>query len=90
MDNQELAKKMINDLSSHVNNMGLDENEFADEFFQALAREHRTLQASIVRVLLKGLVRYGENISTDLRNEAAKKACKAVSDVIRSCPIPFI
>ena len=87
---QEKIEKIVQDLSRFVN-VGTD---FSDAFADALSREHRTLQASIVKNLLNGLVKYAKNAEVhqfiDMRNEAAVKVIRKITPTIVDNPIPFI
>jgi hypothetical protein len=87
---QEKLEKIVQDLSRFVN-VGTD---FSDVFADALSREHRTLQASIIKNLLNGLVKYAKNAEVhqfiDMRNEAAVKVIRKITPTIVDNPIPFI
>lgn len=87
---EEKIEKMVQDLSRFVN-VGTD---FSNAFADALSREHRTLQAAIVKNLLNGLVKYAKDAEVhqfiDLRNEAAVKVIRKMTPTILDNPIPFI
>ena len=78
-------------LAGATNWMGRSDEEIALEWVHHFRREHRTLQASAIRVLLQALVFYGDSGDAyyDLRNEAAVEACKLVRQAADQ-PIPFI
>jgi hypothetical protein len=92
-DITEEVRNLIEQFSRMVNVMG-SEKEVVEGLAVALLNEHRTLQASMVRVLLKGLVEYAKRADqhgmTDLRNEGAIKTLLKVSAVVQDNPIPFI
>lgn len=92
-DITEEVRNLIEKLSRLSNVMG-SEKEIVEGIVQAFFSEHRTLQASMVRVLLKGLVEYAKRADqhgmTDLRNEGAVKTLLKVSTVVQDNPIPFI
>lgn len=87
---QEKIEKIVQDLSKQVN-IG---NDFSNAFADALSREHRTLQAAIVKNLLNGLVKYAKDAEVhqfiDMRNEAAVKVIRKMTPTILDNPIPFI
>ena len=69
-------KKLVNDLSDLVNVMG-SEHYLVPAFVDAFNDQHRTLQADMVTVLLKGLFQWAkeavEEDRIDARNEFAIK-----------------
>lgn len=58
-------------LSRFVNGGARDKDAFFDAFF----KDHRTLQQSVVRLLLELLMLNSQNGWTDARNEAGAKVC---------------
>jgi hypothetical protein len=86
-----LGYTIVQSLTHGVN--GGDCRQLARTIAQALLCEHRTLQASAVRVLLLALDEYArtahENGWTDLRNEAAVKNLRNL-DLKNAALIPFV
>jgi hypothetical protein len=86
------SAEVIDSLSNVVN--GHDEKGIVTGIAAELGCCHRTLQASMVRALLAGLVKYAQdadaNGATDLRNEAAVKAILKLAPAIKDTAIPFI
>ena len=72
-----------------TNVMSSDVEKAVEEgIFQGLMGEHRTLQASFVRCLIRALKRYGDTDYFDLRNEAAVKWARKATE--GDDYIPFI
>jgi hypothetical protein len=86
------SAEVIDSLSNVVN--GHDEKGVVTGIATELGCCHRTLQASMVRTLLAGLVKWAEDAdahsATDGRNEAAVKAILKLAPVIKDTAIPFI
>ena len=81
---QQLIKESIETLINICNrNHGID---IGGTIADAIQRNHRTLQASLVRELLTALQEYGKTPYYDLRNQAAVEYCKQLPDHA----IPFI
>lgn len=89
----EAGVDLIKNLLHAVNVMG-SEKEVISGIITALNCEHRTLQASMIRVILKSLVGWAKNAdinqSFDLRNEAAVKTVMKIAPIVQDNPIPFI
>ena len=80
------ADDLIERMGRHVNNMSLDYDAVAELMVDKMCRTHRTLQASIIRLLLAFIVAYAKRqgaMHTDLRNEDAKGICARLADVIK-------
>jgi hypothetical protein len=92
VEKREQAKALLKDLFTEVN--GSHERELVEKLFLGISSEHRTLQASFWRILFSVMKKYGqiEPAWYDLRNEAAVKACKKLTEHIEtdSLYIPFI
>lgn len=72
-EGEEAAKKLADDLGNFVNRFG----SFDKEFIAAWKREHRTLQQSSMRLILKLIEDVAEDDYTfDARNEASHKVAK--------------
>lgn len=68
------GKELANELTHFVN--GWNETK-EEEFIESFCREHRTLQQSGVRLLLRLLAKVGsEEYGTDARNEQAHNVAK--------------
>ena len=78
MTGKELAKQ----LSQFVNIMANAKEE--DEFVEAIMREHRTLQQSTFKLVMKLIVAWAETGDDfyDLRNEYTVLQCKEILDKI--------
>jgi len=78
--------ELANRFSDFIN--GNDGAIFKEYFVKHLLRQHRTLQASVIRLLFSMLKEYGDagDEYYDLRNEAAVKACQK----LEAPAIPFI
>jgi ribosomal protein S25 len=90
---QERVNKAIEALAESCNRMGGEEKNM-ERIAVSFIRQHRTLQASMIRVLLKFLAWYGGlgEEDYDLRNSAAVKACRELlpQSVVDGVHIPFI
>jgi hypothetical protein len=71
---EQLAEGLVSELLQAVNVMSVREDKVAKAIADKLAREHRTLQQGVVRVLAGVLVHYAGH-SYDGRNEAAVRMC---------------
>ena len=66
--------KVVEDFSNAINNFSYNEN--ASAFFKAFSRQHRTLQQSMMRVMLAVIEKCAtEDYRTDARNEDTKQVC---------------
>lgn len=75
---QQLIAESINNLINLCNrNHGLN---IGETIAQELQKNHRTLQASLIRELLTALHEYGKTPYYDLRNQAAVEYCKQLPD----------
>ena len=84
MYDRQLVAQSINNLINLCNrNHGIN---IGETIAQELQKNHRTLQASLVRELLTALQEYGKTPYYDLRNQAAVEYCKQLPDHA----IPFI
>ena len=70
------AKELIKKFTA---NPGSDANKLIMEVSDAIKKEHRTYQASIIRNLIGILVECSDG-RTDLRNESAIEACKVIKE----------
>lgn len=67
---QELAEELTNFVNGY-------NEEREGEFIEAFSRQHRTLQQSSMRLLLKLVAKVGsEDYPTDLRNQQSKFVCQ--------------
>lgn len=72
------GKELANELTNFVNGYN---PEREDEFIQAFCNEHRTLQQSSMRLLLKLVAKVGsDEYRTDLRNKQSNFVCKQILD----------
>jgi hypothetical protein len=89
----EQGQQIIELLSKSSNSMG-NEKYLVQGILNGLIKEHRTLQASIVRTLLTSLTKWGKDADVfhnyDLRNEAAVKTVMKIVPIVQDNPIPFI
>ncbi|MFN4217437.1 MAG: hypothetical protein ACK4HQ_08575 [Brevinematales bacterium] len=87
------ATSLIENLFNLVNVMG-SEKDVVEGLKYGFRIRHRTLQASMVRVLLKAMVDYAAdadaNGAVDLRNDAAIKTLMKIRPIVQDNPIPFI
>jgi len=92
VDKREQAKALLKDLFTEVN--GSHERELVEKLFLGISSEHRTLQASLWRIIFYVMKKYGEIEPEwyDLRNESAVKVCRRVAEYIEqnNLYIPFI
>ena len=75
------TEEVVESLSRIVNVMG-DDKEIVEAFTDTFNRQHRTLQASMIRVLSSFLKDYGKNEHFDARNEAAVALAKTMTESI--------
>lgn len=90
---REAAEKIVSFFADETNNIGLNEPAFAQALVNAMHRQHRTLQANVIRVLQHFLVEYGKRDGvrwTDLRNEAAVELCKQLTPILTDNYIPTV
>jgi hypothetical protein len=89
----ETANDLIAKLSNLVNTMG-SENGIVEGLRSGIMNQHRTLQASMIRVLLRALVDFAAdadaNGAYDLRNKAAIDTLMKIRGIVQDNPIPFI
>ncbi len=78
----EEAKKIVEQLSSYVNNMGHNPEAFAEY----VMREHRTLQQQMFRLMLVSIKKWAETKEGwyDLRNEDTVRICKKLQLILDS------
>jgi hypothetical protein len=82
LEHQEEVKKIVKKLSDLVNVMG-STRYLVPAFAEAFEKEHRTLQADMVTVLLQGLSEWAQNAVKDKRIDARNEfAVKAVLEQI--------
>ncbi len=74
-DKQDRMNQAVDTLTNIVNNFNYDEN--IEVFYNAFKREHRTLQQSLMRVMLGTIQKIAsdEQYGTDARNADTKKVC---------------
>jgi len=81
--------KLAEQICNQINVLNA-EKEWVKGFVETFDKQHRTLQASAVRVLIKALKKYGsegiKNKRYDGRNEAAVDYCAELEDPV----IPFV
>ena len=73
------GKDMMGELSNFVNNMGHDSEGFVNQF----TREHRTLQQSTIRLMLKTVEAMAETKNYDGRNEGSVEVCNQLVNGFR-------
>ncbi len=72
---KEKAKQLAEDFGNFVNSYGHD----TDAFIEAFSRQHRTLQQSMVRVMLATIEHVAsDEYSTDGRNEQSKAVAQTI------------
>jgi len=78
----EQAKEVLEVLSSFVNNFNCPE----DHFVEAFHREHRTLQQSMIGLMLKVMADLAEKPDThiDARNQAARDTCRKMFELFEA------
>jgi septal ring factor EnvC (AmiA/AmiB activator) len=87
-DNKQVCKELFRLL----NYMG-NEQPLTEILAETLINEHRTLQASFIRMIQQILDTYAqldESRCTDLRNEAALKYAKKVAESTLDMFIPYV
>jgi hypothetical protein len=93
---EDQARELLSPWSRFVNNLAMNYDTAGKALAFAMHREHRTLQASIIRLIFSFLVQYSKLDGaryTDLRNEAAVNACKKLAKAMENDPdfhIPLI
>jgi len=85
---REKVKELMNQLIDETNTMGCDEL-VADARFDAIVRNHRTLQQGFWRIMFDVADKY-KDINHDLRNEAAVKACGKVTEALKDSYLPYV
>lgn len=73
------AKEVLEVLSKFVNNFNCPEEHFVEAF----NREHRTLQQSMIGLMLKVMASHAEKPDThiDARNEASRDTCRKMFEL---------
>ena len=73
------AKEVLEVLSKFVNNFNCPEEQFVEAF----NREHRTLQQSMIGLMLKVMANLAEKPDShiDARNQAARDTCREIFDL---------
>jgi len=84
---QDVSEMVVKVFSTAVNSFGFDRKAFLEAF----KNEHRTLQQSMFREILK-LIEYvaSNDFPTDPRNEASKKIAVELNAVIQGRNLPLI
>lgn len=83
------VKKAVSEFTAALNKMGL-EDQVAEAAFVQLASEHRTLQQNFWRCVISMAEKYGNEASSDQRNEASKNACKLMTEALKDTHLPFV
>tara|TARA_Y100000034_G_C6794193_1_gene355817 strand:- start:125 stop:430 length:306 start_codon:yes stop_codon:yes gene_type:complete len=84
-EREENVKRIIRDLCN-VLNYG-HQTEVTEAAFDALIRDHPTLQASFWRFIKSLATRYKDTPRVDLRNEAAVKLCADIAALKQGIPL---
>jgi hypothetical protein len=75
-----------------INN--LDESDMHKHVVEVLGTEHRTLQQTFLRVIVRALIEHGENAREyflwDDRNKAAVNFCNELKEFAEQRPLPLI
>jgi hypothetical protein len=90
---RDVAEQIVSLFTGKTNNIGLHEPAFAQALVNAMHRQHRTLQANVIRVLQHFLVEYGKRDGmqwVDLRNKAAVELCQKVTPLLIDSYVPTI
>lgn len=77
-------------VSNCVNSIG---SQSERELGKALAKDHRTLQQSKMRMFLafcEEMAQYAKDGQTDLRNEASCKLAQEIIKLAEKHPLPFV
>ena len=75
MDSKEKAKALAENFGNFVNSYGHD----TEAFIEAFSRQHRTLQQSMMRVMLSTIEHVASDAyHTDGRNEQSKEIAKTI------------
>ena len=75
MTNPEDIKNLVNDITNFVNSYTADEKQFIEQ----MSREHRTLQQSFTRLVLRWIeFCASEDYQYDLRNQDSHTICKTL------------
>lgn len=87
---REEAKEAYAAVSHYANVMLHDRETFVNEFL----RDHNTLQQQIGSLFIQCLVKFAKGQTYDARNEALRKKCQMIVDVLGDGPeawaVPFI
>ena len=82
----ERAQKAANDLLEFVNSYTHDDKIFAN----TICTGHRTLQQSVMRLMMATIKRMPEQTGFDERNEASVKLAKKIVEATDRYSLPFI
>lgn len=86
MSNGNLSGKDLgNEITTFVNGFGCDSEGVAE----TVARSHKTLQQSTMRLMMTIIRRLAQN-STDDRNEATVQLAKKITEIAKDYPLPLI
>ena len=85
MKRDEYAKLVANDMLQFVNNLGADETTFA----KTIAIGHKTLQQSFMRLMIRTFEEMAKVVPDD-RNAATVELAKAIVELAKNHPLPFI
>ena len=79
------AERAASDLAAFVNQFGHDDQAFAE----AIAREHKTLQQSLMRLMMRTIEAMSEVVPDD-RNAATVELAKDITKIAKGRYLPFI
>lgn len=79
------AERIAEDLLDFVNCFGCDEETFA----KTIARGHKTLQQSVMRLFMRTIREMAEVIP-DGRNEQTVKLAKRITEIAEEYPLPLV
>jgi len=85
MCNKKQAEEAANTVLYFVNHFGFD----ADTFAKTIAREHKTLQQSVMRLFMV-TIREMSKVRPDERNEATVALAKKIMEVAEGVQLPLI
>jgi hypothetical protein len=80
------TSEAVGTISSFVNNMGVDYEEFA----RLMGNEHRTLQQNFTKLCVAWLKYLSEVEYYDLRNEGSVKFAQSIKDKLTDAQLPLI
>ena len=80
------TSEAVGTISSFVNNMGVDYEEFA----RLMGNEHRTLQQNFTKLCVAWLKHLSEVEYYDLRNEGSVKFAQSIKDKLTDAQLPLI